>query len=218
MLKAIARSFCIAALTTTHLGLPAASQSIESAYTDLDLDKCRHTASSEPEDYGFWRCEGFGGVEVRVSAGDQRSYVSFGAEAEDEPAAAQTFPNFNSVDKTKVEWRMEKPARGKAVPFATIVRWNIKLDQDNKPSRGRVLVVTRLGDEVCHVGYVDALANNDPNSMARELADRHARTFDCDVDTPVIMGERGESIAGMVEQLRTEEEEKKATPPTPQKR
>ena len=214
MLKAIARSFCIAALTTTHLGLPAASQSIESAYTDLDLDKCRHTPSSEPEDYGFWRCKGFGGVEVRVSAGDQRSYVSFGAEAEDEPAAAQTFPNFNSVDKTKVEWRMEKPARGKAVPFATIVRWNIKLDQDNKPSRGRVLVVTRLGDEVCHVGYVDALANNDPNSMARELADRHARTFDCDVDTPVIMGERGESIAGMVEQLRTEEEEKKKGPST----
>jgi len=218
MLKAIARSFCIAALTTTQLGLPAARQSIESAYTDLDLDKCRHTPSSEPEDYGFWRCKGFGGVEVRVSAGDQRSYVSFGAEAEDEPAAAQTFPNFNSVDKTKVEWRMEKPARGKAVPFATIVRWNIKLDQDNKPSRGRVLVVTRLGDEVCHVGYVDALANNDPNSLARELADRHARTFDCDVDTPVIMGERGESIAGMVEQLRTEEEEKKATPVTPQKK
>lgn len=109
MVNRIAGSLATAAVAM--LAIPAAGQAIESAYTDLDVDKCRHTSSRELEDYGFWRCQGFGGIAVHVSAGHQRSYVSFGAKAAKEPAAEQTFPGFNSVYKTKIEWRLEKPAR-----------------------------------------------------------------------------------------------------------
>jgi hypothetical protein len=54
---------------------------------------------------------------------------------------------------------------------------------------GRVLLVTRLGPgAVCHVGYVDALANANANDLAREIPDKHARAFECGKDKPVILG------------------------------
>lgn len=184
---------------------PAVSQIIESVYTDLDLDKCRHTSGRDVEDYGFWRCKGFADIAVRVSAGDQRTYVSYGEKAVDEPAAGQTFPGFNSVGKGKIEWRVQRTPTGEARPFATILRWHIKLDQDRKPSRGRVLVVTRLADQVCHVGYVDALANENANALARELADKRARTFDCEKDKRVILGRHGDSVAGIAAEIERAE-------------
>lgn len=208
-------SLCFSALlglALTGAVAPTTAQTFESAYTDLDLNKCRHTPGKEEEDYGFWRCQGHAGVAVRVSAGDQRTYVSFGPRAKDQPAAGQTFSRFNSVDKTKIEWRIEKPKAGKAAPIATILRWHIKVDDDDKPSRGRVLVVTRLGNAVCHVGYVDGLANRDANALARKLADERAKTFDCAKDQRMIVGEQGESVAGMAADIAREAQEKKAQP------
>jgi hypothetical protein len=201
-------ALAIAFVAPAFLG-PAAAQSIESAYTELDLKKCRHTPGREVEDYGFWRCQGFAGIAVRVSAGDQRTYVSFGAKAAVQSAAGQTFPNFNSVGPGKIEWRREK---GQREPFATILRWNIKTTHDVAPAAGRVLVVTRLGKDVCHVGYVDALVNREPNALARELTDKHARDFNCENDTRIILGERGNSIAGMVEEIEREAAEQKQEP------
>ena len=207
-------SWCFPALLVFALAdaAPTMAQTFESIYTDLDLDKCRHTAGKEEEDYGFWRCHGHAGITVRVSAGDQRTFVSFGPKAKDQPAAGQTFSRFNSVDKTKIEWRLDKPKGGKATPVATIVRWHIKIDDDDKPSRGRVLVVTRLGNAVCHVGYVDGLANQDANALARKLADERARTFDCAKDRRIILGEQGESIAGVAAEIARQAEEKKTQP------
>jgi hypothetical protein len=37
------------------------------------------------------------------------------------------------------------PPDRKPRPFATILRWNVKLEDDEKQTTGRVLVVTRLG-------------------------------------------------------------------------
>lgn len=193
-------------------GRPSFAQPIESAYTDLDLDKCRHTPGRAPEDYGFCRCKGHAGVIVHVSAADQRTLVSFGPNAAHEPAASQTFPNFNSVGPTKIEWRTEK-RKGPAKPFATIVRWNVKLERDEtNPSSGRVLVVTRLGKGVCHVGYVDGLANPDANALAREIADKHARTFDCPKGKRMILGKRGESIANIAQDIDGNDAGKAETP------
>lgn len=202
-----------AVLLAGSLVSATSAQTFDSAYTDLDLKKCKHTDSKEPEDYGFWTCRGHAGVTVRVSGADQRTTVSFGPKAADQLAASQTFPSFNSVDKVKVEWRLVKEGQQKSTPFATIVRWQVKLDEDTKASRGRVLAVTRLGDTVCHVGYVDALANKNANALARELAEKHARTFDCEKDKRIILGVKGDSIAGMAEQIESEEEEKKNPPP-----
>jgi hypothetical protein len=53
-----------------------------------------------------------------------------------------------------------------------------------------VLVVSRLGaGGVCQVGYVDARANPNANELARQIADQHARKFDCEKDKPIVLGE-----------------------------
>jgi hypothetical protein len=138
---------------------------------------------------------------VLVSAGDQRMTMSFGPRAENEPAAAQTLQGFNDVYKARLEWRLARGPDGRSRPFAAIVRWNtFLLDEGEelaasgrpKTVSGQVLVVTRLGPRgVCHVGYVDALANRDANEIARRIADEKARAFRCDTDKPVIVGETG---------------------------
>jgi hypothetical protein len=179
-------------------GAPAAAQSVGSAYTDYDARTCSHKAGREVEDYGEWRCRGLGGIAVLVSAGDQRMTMSFGPRARDEPAASQTMQRFNDVYKARIEWRLARGAGRPTQPFAAIVRWNTVPPEEStdKPgprsATGKVLVVTRLGPRgVCHVGYVDALANRNPDALARKIADENARAFRCDADKPIIVGETG---------------------------
>jgi hypothetical protein len=168
---------------------PTASQPVTRVHTTFDSKQCQHTRGRDAEDYGSWRCAGYDGVEVRLSAGDQRMQVSFGHNAAREPAARQTFPAFNSVYHGVVEWRLEPQPKGKPRPFATILRWNVKQDDDEKISTGQVLVVTRLNPGgVCHVGYVDVRANLNANDLAQQIADEHARAFQCDNDKPIVLG------------------------------
>lgn len=166
---------------------PAGAGTFSSAYTKIDVRRdCAHRSSRVPEDYGDWRCRGYAGVAMRFGAGDQRMFVSFGPKAKDEPAAEQTLAPFNDFYKGVIEWRL---ADGR--PVATIVRWNVKTaaDMANKKTRGRVLVVTRLPPgPVCHIGYVDALANANANALAREVSDRLARDFKCGKDKAAFAG------------------------------
>jgi hypothetical protein len=194
------RPICGALLVLAMVTAPAAGQSIEYAYTKFDAKKCKHTKGREVEDYGSWLCQGLGNVPIRLSAGDQRMYVSYGpSRSKDDLASSQTFPGFNDVYQGTVEWRIEKSADGKARPFATILRWNIVTPTDRDKatgpikSSGQALVVTRLGPGgVCHVGYVDAKANPDANALARKIADGHARTFRCGKDKRIILGRVGD--------------------------
>jgi hypothetical protein len=133
------------------LSAPAAAQSVEYVYTKFDAKNCKHTKGTEVEDYGSWLCPGYKNLPVRLSAGDQRMYVTFGPRTKDNIADGETFPGFNDVYEGTVEWRIEKRVDGKERPFATILRWNLVTAEDQekatgpiKPS-GRVLVVTRLG-------------------------------------------------------------------------
>ena len=137
-LGAVLVTVCLAATGIT----PAASQTVARVYTQLDSDKCRHTKGRDVEDYGSWLCPGHDGIAVRLSAGDQRMHVSFGRNAAREPAARETFPRFNSAYKGTIEWRIETPPGGKSRAFATILRWNVKLEDDERDTTGRVLVVT----------------------------------------------------------------------------
>jgi hypothetical protein len=175
---------------------PAASQSVTRVYTTFNSKQCQHTRGRDVEDYGSWRCAGHAGIEVRLSAGDQRMQVSFGRSAAREPAARQTFPAFNSVYEGTVEWRLEPQPNGKPRPFATILRWNVKQDDDERISTGRVLVVTRLSPGgVCHVGYVDARANPNANKLAQQIADGHARAFQCGKDKPIVLGKTSTGLS-----------------------
>ena len=170
---------------------PVAAQTIESAFSDFDLKKCRHIPGQVEEDYGEWRCKGYGGMPVWMGAGDQRVMISFGPRAKEEPAAHQTLASFNGEGKT-IEWRIEKGANQKR-PFAAIMRWSTtKPDDKGDQIRGEVLVVTRLPPgAVCHVGYVDGRANRNANELARKIADKHAREFHCRKDTAVVLGAIG---------------------------
>jgi hypothetical protein len=185
--------FQVAALCGALLiAAPASAQEISYVYTKFDADKtCKHTKGTDVEDYGSWRCPGYGGLIVYLTAGDQRMQVSFGTSARkaaDEVAAGETFPGFNSVYEGTIEWRIEKLPNGKTRPFATILRWNTRTEDDVKrddgKSTGRTLVVTRLNPGgVCHVGYVDGRTAG-ANEAARKLADEKARSFKCGTDDP----------------------------------
>jgi uncharacterized low-complexity protein len=49
--------FAAALLASASLAaVSALAQSVTSAVTKLDLDKCRHIAGKAEEDYGEWRC------------------------------------------------------------------------------------------------------------------------------------------------------------------
>ncbi|MET0687848.1 MAG: hypothetical protein ABWY38_01405 [Methyloceanibacter sp.] len=56
------------------MAAPAKSEEISSAYTALELDKCKDVTPDDAKDYGtVWRCEGYGGIDVRLAEGDLRS-------------------------------------------------------------------------------------------------------------------------------------------------
>ena len=103
------------------------------------------------------------------------------------------FGPFNSTAHT-VEWRA---ADGK--PFAIIQRWHIAdnsdEDKNGRPIAKPMLAVTRLPPgAVCHIAYVDAQANPNPNELARKAADEFARNFKCGVDEVKVIGETGRAV------------------------
>ena len=95
-----------------------------------------HKRGREVEDYGSWRCTGYGGNCVYVSAGDQRTYVSFGPKRRERSGGPADAAAFNSEGKT-IEWRIEQLPNGKTRPFATILRWNTTVMEDNDDAGAR---------------------------------------------------------------------------------
>jgi len=190
----VRRGFAVA-LVVFCSAAPDTGRAAESVRTELDLDKCHHTPGSTDEDYGSWHCKGYAGIVVYVTAGDQRSYMSYGRNAKAEPAAAQTLSAFNSLGRT-IEWRVDRTGNGTLKPFATIIRWNTTIASEAELVRGQVLVVTRLAPgAICHVGYVDAGVNANANILAQTISDQRARKFRCGSDRPVVLGERGAAFS-----------------------
>ncbi|MCB9992404.1 MAG: hypothetical protein H6873_01975 [Hyphomicrobiaceae bacterium] len=172
------------ALLILALGVTSAmAQSIDSAYTSINLDECQTVPPSAfgdtSEDSAYWACVGYNNSLVLVSEGDLRMFVSYGDSAINETAWHQTLPAFNELNDT-LEWRLKK-VDGNWVPFATIVRYFT--DAGDGSEKGEILVVTRLEPgNTCHVAYVDAKLTPDANVVARQFADQFAPTFNCVVD------------------------------------
>jgi hypothetical protein len=174
----VPRWLCQLALPFAFGVLGARADEISSVYTSLNLEQCRDITPEDAKDYAtVWRCKGYGGIDVRVAEGDLRIYVSYGPKAEQQTAARETLPQFNTIGET-LEWRLKREG-GRLTPFATILRY--KWDSD--AVEGSTLVVTRLGkDDTCHVAYVEAAGNAKANEQAREIADRDASSFVCKRD------------------------------------
>jgi len=157
----------------------AVGAEVSSAYTALDLEKCRITKTFADSGGSVRTCEGYGGLPVQVAEDDLRYFVWYGEG--DQTAARQTLTHFNTIHST-LEWRIER-RDGILQPFATILRYSWERG-DNGP-KGQTLVVTKLGrDDACHVAYVKADGNPSANEIAREIADGRARAFDCKKDEP----------------------------------
>lgn len=190
----------IAALFGAALGLisPASAQTFGSSYTSTAPKDCRVTsAGTEVDDSTIRTCPGKAALVVLISEDDLRETVSVGrnrAAAAREPAAGVWFGPFNSTEHT-VEWRT---MNGK--PFAIIQRWHIAdisdEDKNGRPIAKPMLAVTRLPPgQVCHVAYVDAQANPNPNELARKAADELARDFKCGTDEVKVIGETGKAVS-----------------------
>ena len=189
------RAFVLALVVALAASGHAVAEEIVSATTPLNLKKCRHLSGKMEEDYGSWRCRGYDGIPVFVSAGDQRTYISYGRNAEQQPAARQTLASFNGEGDT-IEWRALRGKDGRLKPFATITRFSVTKSAEEPPIKGAVLVITRLAPPVCRVGYVDALANPNAFALARQIADQHARPFECQGSKPIFLGEKGPGFSG----------------------
>lgn len=188
-----------AATFTAVFGLisPACAQTFTSSYTSTAPKDCRVTsARNEVDDSTIRTCLGKAGLVVLISEDDLRETVSVGrnrAAAAKEPAAQVWFGPFNSTEHT-VEWRA---VNGK--PFAIIQRWHIadstEPDKNGRPIAKPMLAVTRLPPgQVCHVAYIDAQANANPNELARKAADELARDFKCGKDEVKVIGEAGKAV------------------------
>ena len=177
------RSLAGVAFSVAAFAAPAEAEI--SAYTALDLATCRMEPVNpkDPLQSGIWHCDGHLGAPVYVAEGDLRFFVSYGPNAAAEIAATQTLPPFNRIHTT-LEWRLD-PA---GFPFATILRF---FTDRGDGTEGQILVVTRIGGPVCHVAYVDARANANANALAQQAADLFARSFNCDINTPVWIGAGG---------------------------
>jgi hypothetical protein len=180
------------------IGLNSAdAQSVGSTYTSTAPKDCRRIGQPS-ELYGSTTraCPGKNGLLVLIAEDDLREIVSVGRnrrQAAEEPAAKVWFAPFNSSETT-IEWR----AAG-AKPFAIIQRWHIAdsadPDKHGRPNTKAMLVVTRLPPgPVCHVAYVDAVANPTANELARKAADDSARGFACGKDEVKIIGTRGRAV------------------------
>ena len=190
----------VAVLSGTAFGLdgPVSAQTFSSTYTSTAPRNCRvASVGTEVDDSTIRTCPGKGGLVVLISEDDLRETVSVGRSrtaADREPAAKFWFGPFSSTEHT-VEWRMKNDK-----PFAIIQRWHIAdindEDKNGRPIAKRMLAVTRLPPgPVCHVAYIDAQANPNPNQLARKAADDFARDFKCGRDDVKIIGESGRAVS-----------------------
>jgi hypothetical protein len=163
----------------------AGAQTIGSVYTRID-DRC--TQRQLPGEPAYeTACRGHGEWSVYIVAGEHGAAAAYGRRGEAMsdyagPPMRGLFGGYNDV----VEWRLED---GRA--FATIHRYihynpPEMLEVSGGLEEPNTLIVTALradGDRpACPVAHVDASALPQANAVARDVADRLARGWDCSLD------------------------------------
>ena len=91
---------------------------ISSAYTSLDLKKCRIIKTFAESGGSIQTCKGYNGLSVQMAEDDLRTFVWYGDN--DQTAAHQTLTHFNTIHTT-LEWRIERQG-DRWRSFVTILR------------------------------------------------------------------------------------------------
>lgn len=175
----------------------SAAKANESAYSDRNLDACKTLSQEDEGSSVTLECPGYKNFSVYFKEGDLRQSQAYGPVSK--AYLDQAFESFGPFNHTnaKIEWRI---AAGK--PVATIVRWFVsdpEATSGTDTRYGQVLVVSTIATAVnptsCVVGYVDALENENANTLARTVADEEAHDFACGISEPQWHGSRGK-LAG----------------------
>lgn len=161
----------------------------KSRLTTIHLKDCRQI--SKHRDGGAWLCKGLRGYPVYFAEGDLRQMMGFGPAPQKRTSSKQTLQSFNTIFDGKrrptVEWRVENDARGRIVPFATIVRYHTSRDG----AESDVLVVTKVdAQDSCQLAVIDASVNPDAMAIARAWALAEAKKLPCP-EKPRVLGKAG---------------------------
>jgi hypothetical protein len=158
----------VAFLLLLVAAMPVAGQRITSAYSTIDLRRCR-TLERDPERESMRRrCPGLGNVPLFVSEDDSRTDVDAGVDN----GVWESLPGLNEIGG-RIEWRL-----GSGRPFAIIYRLR-SIATDRPPGSSLIVeTVGRRGAPGCQVAVIDG-ALPDANARAREAADREVRSPRC---------------------------------------
>ncbi len=185
------RRTLVAAAFSRLAAVAARAETIESVYTDLDIDRdCAMISTAEEGgDAADYVCSGYYGFPVLLFYADLRESVFYGFPPEG-TLAWESFDAFNSTGP-KIEWRIAVNGDRK-LPFAAIHRWFVNDVPEEPEKKTEVLVVEKVGQpderQGCAVGYVVATGNPKANETARRIADEQVRDFSCGADEPAIVG------------------------------
>jgi ribosomal protein S6E (S10) len=162
------------ACTVMACAVTLSAQALQSVYTDLGKNCRTLERDDEAASYLLQQCEGVGGYKLLVNSGDDRQGIS--VVRPDGSKHELLFwqiggGGFSSVGE-KAEWRVKK-IRGKLVPVALIVRFNLSTDPSDSSKITSYLTVTKITPrQVCRVGEIKPGPN--ANEEARRAADSSA--------------------------------------------
>ena len=159
-------TFCLLACATL-----AHAQSNRSVYTNLSTKACRTVKSTADEGGSYVGvCPGVAGYKLQLEEGDLRQNIQVvtpkGAKHSLElwSVVGSSF----SILGQKAEWRVTTQ-KGKQVPVALIVRYNVSDPEDSKKSTSYLAVAKITADKICVTDKITPQAN--ANVAARAAAD-----------------------------------------------
>ena len=150
------------------------AQSNRSIYTNLGEKSCKTIKMVESE-AGWYvgLCQGVGGYKLQVEEGDLRQNIQV-----INPACRKhsldlwtvVGSSFSSLGE-KAEWRV-RTQRGKAVPIALIVRYNVSNPEDSTKTTSYLAVAKITANQICVTDKIAPGAG--ANVAARNAADASA--------------------------------------------
>lgn len=168
--------FIVLAIVSLGPNLLSANDAIISSYAPNE--DC--TIVEETDSLIGYRCPGVFDVDVWLSISDAQWTVSFHKERPTGLVLNQGFNRAHHPD-LQVEWRFDGNR-----PMAALQLWRFYDDAGDLDDGA--WVITKIDDnEVCHMGFVDSLENEDPLALARQFADANAQSYSC-ADDPVWIG------------------------------
>lgn len=154
----------------------ASAQSVQSVYTDLDEKKCKTLEETSDEGGSSkQQCPGVAGYKLLVLEGDLRQTITVikpdGSEHELDLWNKVGGGGFSHVGP-RAEWRV-KMIKGKRVPIALIVRFDVSENAGDATKTTSYLTVTKITPQkICLTDSVSPQQN--ANAEARRLADSSA--------------------------------------------